>query len=183
MVIEVNKLKTRLKNAFDKANTREISSMLTRLERVQMTTTILEESQVGPVLVQLKKRPPGNEAKAKELAARAKALIAKYKSLFAVNVKPIHGVGAITAGGGPGGSGATAAPSSALVFLDSLEDAAAGPPVTNEPSPYDPARRWNGVDGCQGPTGRWYGWDRSVVIKPGTTLEGTEFAGPYTLPF
>ena len=30
--------------------------MLTRLERVQMTTTILEESQVGPVLVQLKKR-------------------------------------------------------------------------------------------------------------------------------
>ena len=80
-------------------------------------------------------QPPGNEAKAKELAARAKALIAKYKSLFAVNVKPIHGVGAITAGGGPGGSGATAAPSSALVFLDSLEDAAAGPPVTNEPSP------------------------------------------------
>ena len=30
--------------------------MLTRLERVQMTTTILEQSQVGPVLVQLKKR-------------------------------------------------------------------------------------------------------------------------------
>lgn len=182
MVIEVNKLKTRLKNAFDNANTREISSMLTRLERVQMTTTILEESQVGPVLVQLKKRPPGNEAKAKELAARAKALIANYKSLFAVNVKPLQGVCAITTSG-PGGSDPTAAPSSALVFLDSFQDAAAGPPVTNKPSPYDPARRWNGVDGCLGPTGRWYGWERSVVIKPGTTLEGTEFAGPYTLPF
>lgn len=179
MVIEVNKLKTRLKNAFDKANTREISSMLTRLERVQMTTTILEESQVGPVLVQLKKRPPGNEAKAKELAARAKALIVRYKSLFAVNVKPLQGVGTVTAGGVGGAAGLP----SALVFLDSLEDAAAGPPVTNEPSPYDPARCWNGVDGCQGPTGRWYGWDRSVVIKPGTTLDGTEFAGPYTLPF
>ena len=79
-------------------------------------------------------QPPGSAAKAKELAARAKALIAHYKSLFAVNVKPLQGVCAITTGG-PGGSDATAAPSSALVFLDSLEDVAAGPPVTNAPSP------------------------------------------------
>ena len=76
-------------------------------------------------------QPPGNEAKAKELAARAKALIVRYKSLFAVNVKPLQGVGTVTAGGVGGAAGLP----SALVFLDSLEDAAAGPPVTNEPSP------------------------------------------------
>eukprot|EP00040_Diaphanoeca_grandis_P013367 m.67552 g.67552 ORF g.67552 m.67552 type:complete len:191 (-) comp23832_c0_seq1:114-686(-) len=173
-------LKAKLKRALEQDNATDIHDVLSDLEVAEMTRKILVDTKIAQVLndKDLKKK-----ALDKDIIARVRRLRHKWKLLFNPTAIPQELSPTQLGSNGSPYTTATMMNPTNLSRRFPERTTPPSPPPTNEHTPYDLSRRWNGVDGCVGEDNRWHRWSRSIIRSPGERIEQVDFAGPYAVPF
>eukprot|EP00050_Salpingoeca_kvevrii_P000854 m.157505 g.157505 ORF g.157505 m.157505 type:complete len:200 (+) comp10231_c1_seq3:129-728(+) len=176
-------LKEQLDLALDKSDMAVAADILSELTQIAMNIELMRATRITTSLGALRKKARDLDP---ALSDRAKVLSKQWQEMLRKSLRAESATAAAAAAATPPTTTAAAVPVAAA--------AAAGvrtplvhpygsdcpPEPSHEFSAYSPERRWQGVDGCVGPDGRWYRWSEPIPVSQAPPYQ-PYLIQPYTL--